>query len=114
MYVALGVTQIIFTIWSTTTLHLILHLVYFFKKRLFGHQPYFILLNTILINYLLLCMSKITNQDQKTPQNFYNKILTSDKLINLKHDLKNTQIYIIMFYSNNSIQDEKRTQAHAL
>lgn len=43
-------------------------------------------------------MSKITNQDQKTPQNFYNKILTSDKLINLKLDLEEDSNNTIILY----------------
>ncbi len=53
-----------------------------------NHHPYFILLNSILTKDSPPVYVKITKQDNDAIQTFYNEILTSDKLINLKSDIK--------------------------
>ncbi len=75
-------------------------------KRFSDHQPYFILLNSILTKDSPPVYLKITKQDKKAMQNFYNEILTSDKLINLKCDLKEdpNNTYNVL---HNVIQDAK-------
>ncbi len=52
-------------------------------KRFSDHQPYFILLNNILTKDSPPVYLKITKQYKESIHNFYNDILTSDKLINL-------------------------------
>ncbi len=56
-------------------------------KKFSDHQPYFILLNNILTKDFSPVYVKITKQDNESIHNFFNEILTSDKLINLKSDL---------------------------
>ncbi len=51
-------------------------------KMFSDHQPYYILLNSILIKDSPPVYIKITKQDNDAIQNIYNEILTSDKLIN--------------------------------
>ncbi len=57
-------------------------------KGFSDHQPYFIWLNTLLTQDSPPTYVKITKQDNLAIQNFYSEILTSDKLINLKNNLK--------------------------
>ncbi len=56
-------------------------------KAFSDHQPYFILLNTILTKDSPPVYVKITKQDNQAIQNFYNEILTSDRLININNAL---------------------------
>ncbi len=75
-------------------------------KRFSDHQPYFILLNNILTKDSPPVYVKITKQDIESIHNFYNDILTSDKLINLKSDLHEdgNNTYNVL---HNVIQDAK-------
>ena len=57
-------------------------------KKLSDHQPYFIILNNILTKDSPPVYVKITKKDKDAIQNFYDEILTSEKLINLQQDLK--------------------------
>ncbi len=57
-------------------------------KHFSDHQPYCISLNTILTKEPPPVYVRITKQDNQAIQNFYNEILTSNKLINIKHDLE--------------------------
>ncbi len=53
-------------------------------KKLSDYQPYFIVLNNVLIKDSPPVHVKITKQDNQAIQNFHNEILNSYKLINLK------------------------------
>ncbi len=71
-------------------------------KRFSDHQPYFILLNSILTKDSPPVYIKITKEDKKAIQNFYNEFLTSEKLINLKCDLIEDQNNTYFFTQCNS------------
>ena len=75
-------------------------------QKLSDHQPYFISLNTIHTKDSPPVYVKITKQNTQAIQQFYNEILTSDKLISLNHDLKEdpNNTYNIL---HNVIQDAK-------
>ncbi len=51
------------------------------------HHPYFILLNNILTKESPPVYVKVTKEDNKAKQTFYNEILTFNKLINLQTDV---------------------------
>ncbi len=76
-------------------------------KMFSDHQPYFILLNNILTKDSPTVCVKITKQDKQSIHNFYNEILTSDKLINLKSDPNEdpNNTYNVL---HNVIQDAKK------
>jgi hypothetical protein len=57
-------------------------------KKFSDHQPYFIILNNVLTKDSPPVYVRITKQDSETTQKINQEILTSEKLINLKSDLK--------------------------
>ncbi len=75
-------------------------------KKLSDHQPYFIVLNNVLIKDSPPVYVKINKQDNQAIQNFHNEIITSDKLINLKYNINEdpNNTYTIL---HNVIQDAK-------
>ncbi len=61
--------------------------MYFIKKKISDHQPYFTVLNDFTLNELPVTYIKLTKNYNRSVENFINEIQTSNILSNIKLNL---------------------------